>query len=66
MVMGIAKDGHKIMGPYKQDKTLWQPCDVDFCNGVTQNGEYFYVMTLFHPYTLNCWGPSTTDNIYRA
>lgn len=32
--IGIAKDGHKIMSPFKADGTLWQPCDVDACNGV--------------------------------
>eukprot|EP00347_Sterkiella_histriomuscorum_P006962 403350773 len=65
-VVGIAKDGHKILGPFKNAKELWQPCDVDVCNGLQQNGEYFYVMTLFHPYTINCWGPSVTANSYHA
>eukprot|EP00347_Sterkiella_histriomuscorum_P024256 403331763 len=65
-IIGIAKDGHKILGPYKKGGIIWQPCDVDICNGVTQNGEYFYVMTLFHPYTINCWGPSVTSNSYKA
>eukprot|EP00347_Sterkiella_histriomuscorum_P009381 403341427 len=65
-VIGVAKDGHKILGPFKKGGVLWQPCDVDICNGVTQNGEYFYVLTLFHPYTINCWGPSVTANSYRA
>ena len=60
--IGIAKDGHMIMGPYKKDGTLWQPCDIDACNGVTINQNYVYVSTLFHPYTVGCWGPSSTPS----
>eukprot|EP00347_Sterkiella_histriomuscorum_P014803 403359465 len=56
--LGIAKDGHKILGPYKNDGSLWQPCEVDVCNGVTINGSYYYVMTSFYPYTIGCWGPA--------
>ena len=56
--IGIAKDGHMIMGPYRGDGTLWQPCDVDACNGLMIGGNYVYVSTLFHPYTVGCWGPS--------
>eukprot|EP00347_Sterkiella_histriomuscorum_P013853 403363115 len=57
--IGIAKDGHIIIGPYKDDKTLWQPCEVDACNGVVNEaGEYSYVSTMFYPYTVGCWGPS--------
>jgi hypothetical protein len=45
------------MGPYNATGNLWQPCDVDVCNGVIMNGKYVYVTTLFHPYTVGCWGP---------
>lgn len=31
--IGLAKDGRVIYGPYKADGTLWQPCEVDVCNG---------------------------------
>ena len=58
MPIGLAKDGHMIMGPYRADGTLWQPCDVDECNGLMIGGNYVYVSTLFHPYTVACWGPS--------
>ena len=58
MPIGLAKDGHMIMGPYRGDGTLWQPCDVDACNGLMIGGNYVYVSTLFHPYTVGCWGPS--------
>jgi len=39
------------------DGTLWDECDVDVCNGVTIDGEYSYVSTVFFPYTVGCWGP---------
>ena len=32
--IGLAKDGRIIYGPYRSDGTLWQPCEVDVCNGV--------------------------------
>ena len=54
-IVGIAKDGHVIVGPYKSAGKLWQPCDVDDWNGVYvewSNGlgaTYMYAMTMFHP-----------------
>lgn len=54
--IGIARDGHKIYGPYDASGALWQPCDVDICNGKTINGEYAYVTTTFFPYTVGCFG----------
>lgn len=56
--IGIAKDGHKIMGPYRRDGELWQPCDVDACNGLYIGEEYVYVTSMFFPYTVGCWGPA--------
>ena len=63
--IGLAKDGRVIYGPYKQDGTLWQPCDVDICNGRMFGSYYGYVATTFHPYFVGCWGPGT-DNILSA
>lgn len=57
--IGIAKDGHILWGPYKDDGTLWSDCDVDFCNGATINGAYGYASTSFFPYTVGCFGPAT-------
>eukprot|EP00349_Pseudokeronopsis_sp_Brazil_P008630 CAMPEP_0202965436 /NCGR_PEP_ID=MMETSP1396-20130829/9412_1 /ASSEMBLY_ACC=CAM_ASM_000872 /TAXON_ID= /ORGANISM="Pseudokeronopsis sp., Strain Brazil" /LENGTH=121 /DNA_ID=CAMNT_0049688149 /DNA_START=685 /DNA_END=1050 /DNA_ORIENTATION=+ len=58
--MGIAKDGYIIWGPYKEDGTLWQSCDVDICNGAYVDGEnYGYALTTFHPYILGCFGPGS-------
>eukprot|EP00347_Sterkiella_histriomuscorum_P020863 403336175 len=55
--IGIARDGHMIVGPYNSNGVLWQPCQLDVCNGVTINGNYVYAVTMFHPYTIGCWGP---------
>ncbi len=34
------------------------------CNGITIGGHYAYVSTLFHPYTVGCYGPgSNPENI---
>ncbi|CDW76317.1 UNKNOWN [Stylonychia lemnae] len=63
MVIGIARDGHSILGPYKRDGTLWQPCDIDLCNGVEIAGIYYYVTTMFHPYTVGCWGPGPNKTV---
>lgn len=60
--IGIAKDGHLIYGPYKNDGTLWQPNEVDACNGYVYQGQYIYVSTQFHPYTIGCWGPGNFHN----
>ena len=58
--IGLAKDGRIIYGPFKLDGTLWQPCDVDVCNGVRSGDNYFYVATMFHPYFVGCFGPSNS------
>ncbi|CDW78025.1 UNKNOWN [Stylonychia lemnae] len=63
MIIGVARDGHSILGPYRRDGMLWQPCDVDLCNGVDIGGVYYYVTTMFHPYTVGCWGPSPMKTI---
>lgn len=62
--VGIAKDGHPIYGPYKENGEFYGPCDVDVCNGVTfkygtlaTEAYYGYVSTMFFPYTVGCWGP---------
>lgn len=55
--IGLAKDGRVIYGPFKSDGTLWQPCEVDVCNGVMEGSNYFYVATMFFPYTVGCFGP---------
>ncbi|CDW87712.1 lipoprotein [Stylonychia lemnae] len=53
--IGIARDGRKILGPYKADGSVWSACEVDLCNGAYVNNEYVYVTTVFHPYTISCF-----------
>ena len=55
-VIGLAKDGHVIIGPYKPDGTNWG-CDRDVCNGVFVNSSYVYVGSDHFPYVVGCWGP---------
>lgn len=56
--IGVARDGRRIIGPYDSNGNYWQPCDVDFCNGLYINGEYVYAATVFFPYITSCYGPS--------
>ncbi len=65
MPIGTAKDGRLIYGPFKADGTLWQPCDVDICNGRKDGDYYYYVSSMFFPYFVGCWGPGSKA-IYRA
>ena len=58
MIIGLSRDGRKIYGPKNSNGDYWQPCDVDYCNGVYLNGEYVYVATYFFPYIMACYGPS--------
>ena len=58
-VIGLAKDGHLILGPYNPETgELWTCDDHDICNGVfLADGSYAYVATSTYPYTVGCWGP---------
>jgi len=56
--MGLAKDGHIIVGPYNSDGELWTCEDHDVCNGVfLSDNSYAYAMTTNFPYVVGCWGP---------
>ena len=56
--LGIAKDGHVIVGPYNSDGELWACDDHDVCNGVfLADGSYVYALTYTFPYVVGCWGP---------
>ena len=57
-IIGIARDGHVIIGPYKADGTTWQCNDRDACNGTFINGQYVYVGSDQFPYVVGCWGPA--------
>lgn len=58
-VIGMAKDGRLIYGPYKTGAVTWDHCDVDICNGRMMGNYYSYVTTDFFPYTIGCWGPGS-------
>jgi len=58
-IIGLAKDGHIIYGPYNKDGELWTCSDVDLCNGrFFDDGSYGYVATTTFPYTVGCFGPA--------
>ena len=63
-IVGIAKDGHVIYGPYDDNDELWDCDDHDICNGryfAEMDGSYTYVMTVQHPYVIGCWGPGPSQ-----
>lgn len=63
-VVGIARDGHLLYGPYNSDLELWHCDDHDVCNGMfMQDGSYSYVSTVTHPYSIGCWGPATVQYV---
>jgi len=56
-VVGVAKDGHLIYGPYKDNGNAYG-CVLDICNGVyLADGDYGYISSLTFPYTVGCFGP---------
>ena len=59
-VIGVAKDGHVLYGPYDDTGEPWQSSNVDPCNGVWSDDkeDYFYVATQWHPYVVGCFGPA--------
>ena len=57
-ILGIAKDGHLLVGPWNDSGELWQCDQHDICNGrFDSEGNYQYVATGTFPYHLGCWGP---------
>jgi len=56
--IGLARDGHLIMGPYKNSEgDLWTCEDRDVCNGAFVGKQYVYVGSDSFPYVLGCYGP---------
>ena len=57
-VMGLAKDGHVLYGPYDEVGKLWQTDEVDACNGAwsADRSDFYYVGTQWHPYLVGCLG----------
>ena len=57
-VVGLARDGHIIVGPYNDDGELWICDEHDVCNGTfLKDNSYAYVLTTTFPYVVGCWGP---------
>ena len=63
--IGLARDGHIIIGPYKSDGSTWGCSDRDVCNGAFVNGSYVYVGSSTFPYNVGCWGPGP-DPLYQV
>lgn len=65
-ILGIAKDGHLLIGPWNDNGQSWGCNEHDICNGrFDSNGNYQYVATGTFPYHLGCWGPAAQQE-YRA
>ena len=43
--IGLARDGHMIIGPYQQDGSAWGCGNHDICNGAFVDSQYVYVST---------------------
>ncbi len=57
-LIGMAKDGHKIIGPLIEGEEL--DCNsLDLCNGYrdSSSGNYTYVASTTFPYMVGCYGP---------
>ena len=63
--IGLARDGHIVIGPYKSDGSVWGCTDRDVCNGAFVNGSYVYVGSNTFPYNVGCWGPGP-DPLYQV
>ena len=61
--LGLARDGHVIVGPYNKDGELWACDEHDICNGTFIDGTYVYVATETFPYIVGCWGPAHEQTV---
>jgi len=56
--IGIARDGHLIVGPYVDASGTRYDCtNRDVCNGAFVGDQYVYVGSNTFPYIVGCWGP---------
>ena len=63
--IGLARDGHMILGPYKEDGNQYGCADRDVCNGAMVGTSYAYVGSDTFPYVVGCWGPGP-QQLYAA
>lgn len=65
-ILGIAKDGHTIVGPYKTDGTLYDCTQLDTCGGTSitdgAGTSYVYVWQHKYPYVMDCFGPGAAKS----
>lgn len=64
--IGLARDGHIILGPYKSDGTRYGCDDRDQCNGAFVGDDadvYAYVGSGEFPYVVGCWGPGPAATV---
>lgn len=65
-VLGIARDGHLLLGPYNYKGSQFDCTDFDQCAGTYSNdGSYVYIFNNVYPYVNNGWGPCG-DLVYEA
>jgi hypothetical protein len=65
-VVGIAKDGHLLLGPYDYTGSQFDCTSFDQCGGTYSNdGSYVYIFNNVYPYINNCFGPGE-DLVYEA
>lgn len=62
-LLGLARDGHLVYGPYNPSGELWSKDEHDNCNGAfLDDGSYVYVSSATDPNLVNCWGPEELCN----
>ena len=62
-VIGLARDGHLVYGPYNESGELWSCYEYDVCNGAfLEDDSYAYITKSEAPFSLNCWGPAETSS----
>lgn len=65
-VLGMAKDGHIIVGPYDNDGNEYSCKNLDACWGTyLSDGSYAYIFNEKFPYGVNCFGAGGY-NTYEA
>ncbi|CAF2953149.1 unnamed protein product [Rotaria sp. Silwood2] len=64
-VIGIAKDGHVIYGPYNS-QGVEVTSGFDICNGMFYDsiGNYAYFATRTYPYITGCFGPGNYPSVF--
>jgi len=61
-MIGMAKDGNQIIGPYDVNGNLYDCRSLDICNGYKDPNSlnYTYVALTTFPYLVGCYGPGAS------